>query len=231
MIDEVDMKALLLGEGVVTKAVGKVLELFNIKSEESENANWDILVISDWDSCDIKKINNFTGLEKVIYLESLNKKDNYTPHPLTFLTELCVTYRIPLKSFSIVEFGRIINDIATKGEHGSDYLPPQFRPIPVIKGSNEILKTILNAEGCPQAFSEYLYNQRAYVEQRLHNYKGNAEEKEKIRKDIIYLDYLFSLLKVPQELSLKILIIENEPENKKLVEDLKELKEQFKGIK
>lgn len=228
MSNEVAMKALLLGKEAVTKAVGKVLELFNIKCEESGDANCDILVMADGDSFDLKKFNGFTGLEKVIYLESLNKKENYIRHPLTFLTELCVTYRIPLESFSIVEFWRIINDIQTPSvKNENDYSIPYVSS--VIKDPPKIINTILSSKEGNQELSKYLYNQRAFVEQRLHNYKGNAEEKDKIREDIIDLDYLFSLIKVPNNLPLNILIVENNP--KEIKDRITDLKKHFTALK
>lgn len=101
-------KVLLLGSNPATNAVGKVMDLLGI--EVSNNGNCDILLIVDGDKLSEFK-NFFCGTEKVIYLESNDK--NIDKHNLLFLTQICETYRIPFKRFSIVELGRIIGDISS----------------------------------------------------------------------------------------------------------------------
>jgi len=105
--------ALLLGSNPVSESIGKVMDLLGV--EVSDNGACDILVMVDGDKYEVNKLpalkNKFNGTEKVIYLESSNK--NLDKHNLLFLTEICETYRIPLEHFSIVELGKIIDDIPT----------------------------------------------------------------------------------------------------------------------
>lgn len=201
------MKFMCLGSNPAINALGKVMSLFGVKA--CDNRGCDILLMVDGDkheeskSSELKK--TFHGTEKIIYLES-NDKD-IDKHKLLFLTQICETYRIPLKRFSIVELGRIIVDISSSEvkQWIHVYTPPKSIPL-VHKNSEELFNVFLDAEIDLSEFCRYLNNQRAYIEELLH---GKKELTEENKENIVYFDYFFSRLKVPTDLFLNILVVEN----------------------
>lgn len=78
-------------------------------------------------------------------------------------------------------------------------------------------------------FNKYLNNYNGYIEQVLHDIKGNKSKRECYKKKILHYDSLFSILKVPKDITLNILVVENEPNGIK--SKLSELKEHFKELK
>ena len=99
-------KTALLGNNCITKAIGKVMELFGVKV--SKDGRSDILVMVDGDSFKRDDLRGaLRGTECMIYFES--KYNNV--HPLCFLSDIFPTYKISLDNFSIADLGRVINEI------------------------------------------------------------------------------------------------------------------------
>lgn len=117
MTNKKSLQYFLVGDGHVTKAVGKVLELFGAEGHKNNGLdNIDIMVLADGDNYEILK-NKISDNSKIIYLELKDERKTENKHKLYFLTHILPTYRIPQECFSIVELARIIEDIE-KGVSG-----------------------------------------------------------------------------------------------------------------
>lgn len=110
-----ELKYFLIGEGPVTKAVGQVLELFEVAVINDASKDSDFFVMADGE--EYPNPNNLiisSGNVSIIYLESEDKEGWDQKHNLYFLTHMLPTYRIPLKRFSLIELVRITERITNK---------------------------------------------------------------------------------------------------------------------
>lgn len=104
------------------------------------------------------------------------------------------------------------------------YTPPKSNLL--VKNSKELFDVFIDSGIDLSDFSRYLNNQRAYIEKLLH---GGKELTEENKEKILYFDWFFSKIKVPSDLSLNILVVENNPEGIK--SQLRCLKESFPSLK
>jgi len=221
------MNALLLGSKAIIIAIGKVLELFDVHVTDKKGKNeLNLLVLVDGDKYNLNNptLERINDSSKLIYIES-NNKEVYPIHPLFFLTEVFVTYRMPLEDFSIVELAKIIEDIKT----GNDELP---RSGTVHKDKNileQLIKAELQSKNVTSDFSKYIWNQRQYMESELHDAKENVVKQHKLYEKIIQLESLYAQLKIPKDISINVLVVENDPRS--IINKLSELKDHFKGIR
>lgn len=79
-------------------------------------------------------------------------------------------------------------------------------------------------------FSRYLLDQNKFVEDCLHTVKEDVEKikkLKKIKKEILEFDNLYAQLRIPTNIELNILVVENRPKDAAFLKELKDLKNVF----
>lgn len=219
-------KVIILGAGVVSRSIHQIYELLSLKIN-GENGAANILVMVDGEEKISISDNTLSGNESLIYVESDDK--NTTKHDLYFLTEILPTYRIPLEQFSITELARIVADISIGSKPENEaYTPPKTAS----KNNCPVLLNELQ-EINPDKFSRYLINQNKFIEDCLHEVKEDGKRKEQIesiKEVILNFEHLYAKIKIPLDIELNVLVVENNPTDNVLHEGLKKLKDCFKNL-
>jgi hypothetical protein len=221
----------LIDDGPIEKAISRVLELVGAKTADQPTDNCDLLVMADGsieaDNEALSKILSIKSAEELslLYLETTS--ENRNRNPFGFLAEIIPTYRIPLENFSITELAKVVGDIHDNNRHSP-------RTNPLVKKREDIIAAIQSTPNSDfQELSDYLRNQGRFIERAMHDVKQKDAQyfarKEDIKAKIVALDYCASLLKIPKDISINVLIVENNPDE--ISKELVTLNSYFTGIR